>query len=229
MFVQPLSELIGAKGWTTTVADLTQRAVTQSDSAAVDILVERLGGPERVQAVLTARALSGISFDRDEKHLQSDVLGITWSPALVEADLFARVRAAVPRAKQLAAYEAYRQDTRDTATPAGMVELLLRLARCELLSRASTTWLRETMQAKTTGTKRLKAGLAPNWTLGHKTGTSSSFEGLAAATNDVGLLTAPNGETFAVAVFLGDSRADEDARDAAIAAVARAIVESYRL
>ncbi|HEU4587122.1 MAG TPA: hypothetical protein VFS11_00635 [Gemmatimonadales bacterium] len=46
--------------------------------------------------------------------------------------------------------------------------------------------------------------------------------GLTAATNDIGIITLPDGRHPAVAVFLVDSRADDATRDAIIAGVTEA-------
>jgi beta-lactamase class A len=61
----------------------------------------------------------------------------------------------------------------------------------------------------------------------HKTGTSSSWGGVTAATNDVGILQAPDGGLLSLAVFIGDSRASEPARAALMAQIAAAIIARY--
>ncbi len=48
---------------------------------------------------------------------------------------------------------------------------------------------------------------------------------MTAATNDIGLITLPNGQHLAIAVFVSDSSADEATREAVIAKVARAVWE----
>jgi beta-lactamase class A len=57
----------------------------------------------------------------------------------------------------------------------------------------------------------------------HKTGTSGTKDGIALATNDVGLITLPDGQRLALAVFVTDSKADEATRDAVIARIAKAV------
>jgi beta-lactamase class A len=104
-----------------------------------------------------------------------------------------------------------------------MATLLHRLARGELLSAASTRWMLATMRETQTFPDRLRAGTAPGWETAHKTGTSNTWNGVTAATNDVGVLTSPAGEPSGVAVFLADSPAAPAARAAAIAAVARIV------
>jgi hypothetical protein len=49
--------------------------------------------------------------------------------------------------------------------------------------------------------------------------------GIAAATNDIGLVTLPDGRHLAIAVFITDSRANDADRDAAIARLAQAVWE----
>jgi len=62
------------------------------------------------------------------------------------------------------------------------------------------------------------------WLLAHKTGTSSSWKGVTAATNDAGILMAPDASSFVIAVFISDSHANDKDRAALIADVARTAV-----
>ena len=56
----------------------------------------------------------------------------------------------------------------------------------------------------------------------HKTGTSRTVDGVTAATNDVGLVTLPNGRHLAISVFVPDSGANDAVREEVIAKVAKA-------
>jgi beta-lactamase class A len=56
----------------------------------------------------------------------------------------------------------------------------------------------------------------------HKTGSSGTHDGVTAATNDIGLITLPDGRKLAVAVFVTDARADSATRDKVIAQIAAA-------
>ena len=220
-FHQPIAKEVGPNGLTTTLRDLIVRAVVQSDSAAADILTVRLGGPEAVQAAIRRRGLQGLRVDRDERHEQAEIVGLSWRPGYVDDKVLQRAIAAVPKARRQAAFDAYRRDERDTATPEGMARFLLRLERGELLSPASTRFLLDVLERTTTFPTRLKAGLPAAWRIGHKTGTSGAWRGLTAASNDVGLAYPPHGPPLAVAAFLKDSRADGTARDRVLAQVAR--------
>jgi len=53
-----------------------------------------------------------------------------------------------------------------------------------------------------TGANRLKGGLKPGWTLSHKTGTGQVLGSVQAGYNDIGILTAPDGRSYAVAVMI---------------------------
>ena len=73
---------------------------------------------------------------------------------------------------------------------------------------------------------RIKAGVPAGVTVMHKSGTSDVTNGLAHATNDIGLITMPDGRRLALAIFITDSHADDNTRDTVIAQIARAIYEA---
>lgn len=228
LYVQPLAKLVTPEGYRTTIGDLVRRAVVDSDSAATDILIARLGGPKAVQAFLDHNDIRGVRIDRDERHLQTEIAGLTWKPEYVDAALLDRAMESVPEAEQDAAFARYRADVRDTATPKGMTNLLHALASGRLLSPASTRHLLGVMEETTTFPDRLKAGVPEGWILVHKTGSSGSHKGVTVATNDVGVITAPDGGTISVTAFVADSTAPSVKRSAIIADIARAAVAHYR-
>lgn len=123
------------------------------------------------------------------------------------------------------------QDTavqyRNYATPDAAVVFLRAFHEGKGLSKSSQALLRRLMTETSTGNKRIK-GLLPDGTVvAHKTGTSSTVNGVTAATNDVGLVTLPNGRHMALAVFVSDSRSDDATREAVIAKVARAAWDKW--
>jgi beta-lactamase class A len=111
---------------------------------------------------------------------------------------------------------------RDWIEPAAAVQLLQRLVRNPPISPAANAFLVQTLTASVTGPNRLRAGLPPGTPLAHKTGSSGTHGGITAATNDMGLITLPDGRKLAVAVLVTDSRADEATREGVIARIARA-------
>lgn len=116
---------------------------------------------------------------------------------------------------------------RNWATPAAAVELLRALQERRGLSESSQTFLLKLMADSTRGPKRLKGLLPPGTVVAHKTGTSGAQKGLTAATNDIGVITLPNGHHLAIAVFVSDSPVDEATRELVIAKVAKAAWDKW--
>jgi beta-lactamase class A len=113
----------------------------------------------------------------------------------------------------------------DSASPAAMVKLLRIVADRSPLTPAHTALLNEWMEGPVSTPHRIR-GLLPTGTIvAHKSGTSGEEKGLSAATNDVGLITLPDGRRLAVAIFLTDCRADAATLDSVIAQIAKAIYE----
>lgn len=118
--------------------------------------------------------------------------------------------------KDLDAIEHGRQNG---TSPDAMAALLVRLFRGELLSRASTDRILGSMRRCATSGKRFRAGLPKGTEVFDKTGT------MRISSNDVGIVTLPDGTHFVLAVFARGGR-DAAARERAIASVARAAWEA---
>lgn len=116
---------------------------------------------------------------------------------------------------------------RNYATPDAAVVLLRAFHEGKGLSKSSQALLRQLMTETSTGLKRIK-GLLPDGTVvAHKTGTSSTVNGVTAATNDVGLVALTNGRHLAIAVFVSDSKANDAIREEVIAKVAKAAWDEW--
>jgi hypothetical protein len=50
---------------------------------------------------------TGVRFDRDEKHLQTEILGLEWRPEFVDAATLDGAIAAVPEQRRNEAYRRY--------------------------------------------------------------------------------------------------------------------------
>jgi beta-lactamase class A len=124
--------------------------------------------------------------------------------------------------------ERYLTDPRDTTTPEGMIDLLVKLQSRQLLSEDSTALLLKIMTDSPTGQQRLKAGLPPGWSIAHKTGTGADVLGIGIATNDVGLISSPTGKRIAIAVFIADSKATLQQRESVISAVASTVIQAMQ-
>ena len=178
------------------------RAITTSDNTANDKLMRAVGGPAAVRAMIARKHLGPIRFADGERAMQSRIAGLTWSQDYALNGKFFEVRDALPIEVRSAAFNRYIADPYDGAAPAAIVGALARLKRGELLSPGSTAHLLDVMSHTHTGANRLKGGLQPGWTLNHKTGTGQELGGVQAGYNDVGILTAPDGKSYAVAVMI---------------------------
>ncbi|MEO6198523.1 MAG: serine hydrolase [Sphingomicrobium sp.] len=202
VFHQPIAAKILGGQYSTTLDDLLFKAITTSDNTANDKLMRVVGGPEAVRRMIAAKKLGSIRFYDGEKALQSRIAGLIWSPKYSIGGAFWEARNALPLPLRKAAFNRYVADPYDGASPAAIVAALARLERGELLSPESTRRLLQVMANTKTGANRLKGGLRPGWTLNHKTGTGQELGGLQAGYNDIGILTAPDGRSYSVAVMI---------------------------
>ena len=109
------------------------------------------------------------------------------------------------------------------ARPSAYTQLLDILNKGTALSKTSNDFLWKTMLETSTGPNRIRGLLPKELQVAHKTGTSGvTPDGLAAATNDVGIIFLPNGQKLAIAVFVSLSHADEATREKVIAQITKA-------
>ncbi|HVS94144.1 MAG TPA: class A beta-lactamase, subclass A2 [Mucilaginibacter sp.] len=114
------------------------------------------------------------------------------------------------------------------AKPADLVKLLDLFYNGKILSKASNDFLYKIMTETTTGPNRIRGLLPKDAVVAHKTGTSPTNDAkLTPATNDIGIITLPNGKHLAVAIMVCNSTADEAARDGVIAKIAKAAWDYY--
>ena len=202
LFHQPIAAKILSGGYTTTLGDLMFKAITTSDNTANDKLMRSVGGAQAVREMIAAKRLGSIRFYNGEKALQSKIAGLIWSPSYSVGNAFYQARDALPLAVRRAAFNRYVADPYDGAAPSAIVNALARLKLGLLLSPESTRRLLYIMANTHTGPNRLKGGLQPGWTLNHKTGTGQVLGSQQAGYNDIGILTAPDGRAYTVAVMI---------------------------
>jgi len=225
LFHQPIAFLVKAGGYKTTVGGLLTRALTQSDNTANDRLLTLVGGPSAVRRMIQAKRLGEIRFGPGERQLQAGTAGLTWQPAYAIGNAFQIARSRLSPDARKAALDRYVADPPDGAAPLAIADALARLARGEILSETSTRILLDTMASSVTGRARLRAALPPGWKIAHKTGTGQDLGARNAGFNDVGLLTAPDGRRFALAVMIGDSTRPIRERQMLIQAAAAALTQ----
>jgi beta-lactamase class A len=186
--------------------DLLERMVRDSDNTAADALYRIVGGAVAVNHALARAGVKGIVVRTDEAGLGRD-------------------------------YNAGRTFARggdNAGTPNGyallLVGLLIAPKARHPLSASTGAPLFRAMQSSVTGAGRLRAGLPPKTVLAHKTGTSRrSSDGAVDATNDAGLVALDGGKhNLIIVAFLNGARGTDAQNDAAIAALARAVVRVAR-
>ena len=203
LFNQPIAQrVLGSGSYTTTVERLLVEAITKSDNTANDKLMRVVGGPGVVRQMIAAKGLGSIRFYEGERALQSRIAGLTWTQSYSVGDAFYKARNALPLTLRRSLFERYIEDPYDGAAPSSIADTLARLKRAELLSPASTARLLTIMGNTQTGKNRLRGGLKPGWTLRHKTGTGQVLGGVQAGYNDIGIITAPDGRSYAVVVMI---------------------------
>ena len=226
LFHQPIANKILGGGHTTTLGALLFTAITESDNTANDKLMRSIGGPQAVREMIAAKNLGSIRFYEGERALQSRIAGLIWSQSYSIGDAFYKARNALPMSIRRASFERYVADPYDGAAPHAVATALARLKRGELLSTASTRQLLSTMGSTKTGKLRVRAALAPGWTWNHKTGTGQNFQGRVSGINDIGILTAPDGTGYAMAIMTVPNKTDGASQDL-MQAVTRAVIAAH--
>ena len=227
LFHQPIRSLVKGDGYRTTVGALLSGAMTRSDNTANDVLLWRVGGPEAVRRMLAEKGVRGVTFGPGERLLQARTAGLTWRPEWAGGWGFLQARAAMSYDARKKALDRYLADPIDGASANGVTLGIALLAQGKLLKPVSTDKLLSLMRASKTGPLRLKSGLRPGWSLAHKTGTGQDLNSLSTGYNDVGLLVAPDGHRYAVAVMIASTRQPIPARMRLMGDVSRAIVAAH--
>ena len=229
LFHQPIAYLVEKSGsYRASIGELLRRAMQMSDNTCNDKLLKLAGGPQAVRDFIAKNSLGSIRFGPGERDLQSLTAGLTWKPEYSKSGAFQVARSRLDPTVRLAAFETYVSDPIDGAAPAAIADALARLKKGELLSGSSTAWLIATMEAAKTGKARVRGAVPAGWSYGHKTGTGQDLRGRTAGFNDVGILTAPDGRSYAVAVMIGDTPRPVRERQMLMQHVAAAIVANHR-
>ena len=174
-------------------AGLIDLALTRSDNQATDALLAAVGGPAAVNDWLRRAGIAGMRIDRDIATLVRDDGAVNPATTI---------------------------DTRDSATPTAMVQLLSGLYQGRWLSQQSRAVLLGTMQRCVTGKRRIPGLLPQGVRIAHKTGTLSN------TASDIGIIESPDGRAIAVAIYV-TGQGGKPNRDARIAEIARTLYDGY--
>jgi beta-lactamase class A len=119
---------------------------------------------------------------------------------------------------------AARRENHNTGTAYDLAHLLARLQQGRVLQQPQLTLLLGLMERTTTGLRRLRGDLPAGTPVADKTGTGEAGE----VTNDVGLITLPDGRGhLAMAVLLSGSKLSAEAQEKLIAELARAAYDAH--
>ena len=228
LFHQPTAALVAKEGgWTTSYSDLMRRAMTQSDNTANDTLLRAVGGPEAVRSFLARRMIKDIRFGPGERLLQSATAGMDWRQDYSIGRNFYAARNKLPMSVRVKALDNYLASPPDGAAPSSIVQALAKLKENQMLSPASSRLLLSIMAEAKTGPQRIKGGVPPGWHYLHKTGTGQDLPPRSTGFNDIGIMTAPDGTNYAVAVMIGSTTVSIPERWALMQAVAKAVAANH--
>jgi len=114
-------------------------------------------------------------------------------------------------------------------TPKAATDLLLKFYRGNILTKSSFDFLWKVMVETSTGKNRIKGQLPEGTIVAHKTGSSgTNDEGITAASNDIGIVSLPNGEHFAIAVFVSNSNESEETNEKIISEISKAAWDYFQ-
>jgi len=173
--------------------DLIEMMITRSSNPATDALLKVVGGPKAVNEWVHRQGIKNFTLTRDIATLVRDDGEIDPARSI---------------------------DTRDSATPAAMLELLVGLHEGKYLSAESRRVLLGAMSRTITGKRRIRAQMPLDAEVWHKTGSLNN------TSSDIGFIQTADGRTIAVAIYVTGqgSRLERENR---IASIARAIYDGY--
>lgn len=174
--------------------DLIELMITRSNNYATDALLKVVGGPRAVNDWVKRSGIDNWQIDRDIATLVRDDGAI--DPATIV-------------------------DSRDSASPVAMVQLLSGIYQGKWLTPQSRSVLIGAMGRCITGKRRIPAMLPETAQVAHKTGSLHN------TSSDVGIIQAPDGRAYAVAIYV-TGQGTRMNREARIASIARAIYDGYQ-
>jgi beta-lactamase class A len=172
--------------------------------------------PKEVMKALKGIRVQNVDVSRQEGMIIGQILN--------EGDVIETRARYAKRTKSMSAADAafgvqkFWHDPRDTATPNGLADLLVKLHKHQVgLKPESEELIMKLMRTTKSGADRIRAGIPAEAALAHKTGT------MPGTLNDAGIITSPDGKHHIVIVVLTKwSRAQEAERAKVVAAMTKA-------
>lgn len=212
-------------GFAMSVRNMLETMLILSENNSTDWMLKLAGGGDAVTRRLREIGITDVRVDRPTAEVIAHPYGITdiWTTdgKFSKAKWEAQFNTLTKARRDSAAYY-YAKDPRDHGSPRGMVSLLAKLWKGEILSKANTALLLDIMYRCETGANRIKGMLPPGTRVAHKTGT---YPG---TVNDVGIIDLPDGTHVAIAAYVKRStKIQGPDLEATVAQASRAVYDYF--
>jgi beta-lactamase class A len=170
----------------------------------------------------TVRELLEFSIARSDNTSSDKMLELVGGPSVVTGRMRALGLADIEVRSNVRDFLKSKDAHPNTGSAADLARLLARLQKGEVLQTPQLEVLLGLMGRATTGQQRLRAGVPAGTPVGDKTGSGPS------TTNDVGLITLPDGRGhLALAVLLDGSKLSVEEQERLTAEIARAAYDAH--
>lgn len=177
----------------------------------------------RKPAEKTVAELLELSIVRSDNTSSDKLLELIGGPAGVSERMRALGFKNIDIVSTVREFTAHR-DKPNTGSASDLARLLVQLQKGELLQRPQTELLLGFMRRAMIGERRLRGNLPAGTPVADKTGTGEA----GATTNDVGIITLPEGKGhLAMAVLISGAKLTAEAQEKLIADLAQAAYDSY--
>lgn len=219
------------------IKELLQLMLQHSDNTASDILLHEIGGPIPVAKFLKRNGLCHIFVNRSICEIYCSASGFKHSTKVCKSNCLLQALKKLKPRQKVAAWKALEIGNKDTTTSHEMALLLTKLYQHKLLSAQSTDLLLTIMLDCQTGKNRIKKLLPAGTCLAHKTGSWAvgnanilrypPAKQLSQYASDVGILTLPNHDHVALAIYIRSKGVAGSQRDATIAQISKLIYDYF--
>lgn len=211
-------------GFAMSVRNILETMLILSENNSTDWMLKLTGGGTAVTQRLRDLGITDVRVDRTTAEIIANPYGITdiWTDGKFSRTKWESQMGALSKARRDSAAYYYAQDPRDHGSPKGMLTLLTKVWKGEVLNKANTALLFDIMYRCETGAARIKGMLPPGTRVAHKTGT------YAGTTNDIGIIDLPDGTHLAIAAYVKKStKIQGPDLEATIAQASRALYDYF--
>jgi beta-lactamase class A len=211
-------------GFALSVRNMLETMLILSENNSTDWMLKLAGGGEAVTQRLRSAGITDVRVDRPTAEIIAHPYGITdiWTDGKFSRAKWESQLAKLSQARRDSIAHYYAADPRDHGSPRGMMTLMTKIWKGELLSKENSAYLLDIMYRCETGAARIKGMLPPGTRVAHKTGT------YAGTVNDVGIIDLPDGTHVAIAAYVKRSaKVRGPDLEAAIAQASRAVYDYF--